>query len=56
MATMWVRESKKEKMGEEQHEGGIKTKGIKSGGGWFGVRVVLIVMTVKIVMRGEVIE
>ena len=31
-------------------------KGIKSGGGWFGVRVVLMVTIVEIVMRGEVIE
>ena len=43
-------------MGEGQGVGGIETKDIKSGGGWFGVRVVLIVMIVKIVMRGEVIE
>ena len=43
-------------MGEGQQEGGIEMKGIKSGGGWFGVRVVLIVTIVEIVMRGEVIE
>ena len=43
-------------MGEGQREGGIETKGIKSGGGWFGVRVALIVTIVEIVMRGEVIE
>ncbi len=53
IATMWE-ESKK--VGEGQQEGGIETKGIKSGGGWFGVRVVLIVTFVEIVMRGEVIE
>ena len=54
IATMWGRESKK--VGEGQQEGGIEMKGIKSGGGWFGVRVVLIVTIVEIVMRGEVIE
>ena len=43
-------------MGEGQQEGGIETKGIISGGGWFGMRVALIVTIVKIVMRGEVIE
>ena len=43
-------------MGEGQQEGGIETTGIKSGGGWFGVRVALIVRIVEIVMRGEVIE
>ena len=43
-------------MGEGQREGGIETKGIKSGGGWFGVRVALIVTIIKIVMRGEVSE
>ena len=43
-------------MGEGHQEGGIEMKGIKSGGGWFGVRVALIVMIIKIVMRGEVIE
>ena len=54
IATMWGRESKK--VGEGQQDGGIEMNGIKSGGGWFGVRVVLIVMIVKIAMRGEVIE
>ena len=46
-------------MGEGQREGGIETKGIKSGGGWFGMRVALIVAIVaivEIVMRWEVIE
>ena len=54
IATMWGRESKT--VGEGQQEGGIETTGIKSGGGWFGVRVALIVTIVEIVMRGEVIE
>ena len=54
IATMWGRES--EQVGEGQQEGGIETTGIKSGGGWFGVRVALIVRIVEIVMRGEVIE
>ena len=54
IATMWGRDSKK--VGEGQQEGGIETTGIKSGGGWFGVRVALIVRIVEIVMRGEVIE
>ena len=45
-----------EKVGEGQREGGIETKGIKSGGVWFGMRVALVVTIVEIVMRGEVIE
>ena len=53
IATMWGRES--EKVGEGQREAGIETMGIKSGGGWFGVRVALIVTIVEIVTRGEVI-
>ena len=54
IATMWGRES--EKVGEGQQEGGIEMKGIKSGGGWFGMRVALIVTIIKIAMRGEMIE
>ena len=43
-------------MGEGQQDGGIEMNGIKSGGGWFGMRVALIVPIIEIVMRGEVIE